>query len=323
MLQMTSLILFLVVHSCDLPGRDGITFVPRTTKTLTSEETQHFLDDVRDKLGVLKTLQAHFLQQRHMAAFVEPLTAHGTCYYMSPDKIRWEMTAPYRSALVFSSGQAAKFVYDGDRTRKLNPGSKEVLQEVMKLMCLWMRGDFSSSQELFSMRVQRDSFCCTSLTPRSGDVKTPAERVELILGVSPRNVEYLTVVTQRGARVFKPAEASQLSLEDIRLKELAEVESEAADQLLKLIPQWLHGDLATSGEVFRVQLMRRRSYRVRLTPRSSLMKSTLTAIELSLNEDSMLVDQVTIHETRGDRIVVSFVDQVLNEKMVAAQFALD
>jgi outer membrane lipoprotein-sorting protein len=302
---------------------DEITFTPRTTATLAPDEAQRFLDEVAERLGTLKTIRADFLQQRQMAAFVDTLTAHGTCHYQAPDKIRWEMKAPYRSALVFNAGRVAKFVYDENRARKLSPGSKEVLQEVLKLMSFWMRGDFASSRELFEIEIERDDFCRIVLSPRSPGTQMLADQVVLTMGATRRDVARLTVTTGHATRVFTPADAVQLGPDDARLQELAGDAPEVAQGLGTLIPQWLQGNLTPSQELFTAQSAPDRAYRVRLTPRSPEMRRILRGIELTLAGESKLVEQVLIREERGDRIVISFTDQKVNNEIDPGSFALD
>ena len=174
---------------------------PKTGKRLSPEEARRFLVQVSEKLGTLKTLQAEFVQERHMSAFVDTLTAKGTCYFQAPDKIRWEMAEPYRSALVFSEGKVAKFMYERDRWRRLDLGSKEIMKEVLKLISLWMRGDFESSKELFELALRRDGAVVVNLIPRFEQMKEVLSLIELTVDAESKHIDKVTIQEPRGDEI--------------------------------------------------------------------------------------------------------------------------
>lgn len=171
------------------------------TKELSPEDTEHFLGRVRRKLGTLESLRADFIQERFMAAFVDTLTAKGICYFKAPDKIRWELRDPYRSALVFNKGHVAKFLYDDDRPRKLNPGSKEVMKEVLNFIAMWLRGDFEASREFFDLQVEQGEDFLVRLTPRAAGMQEMIERIELAVDGDDARIKRVTIRERRGDRI--------------------------------------------------------------------------------------------------------------------------
>ena len=45
---------------------------------------------------------------------------------------------PYHASLVFNAGKVAKFLREGDQTRKLDSASKEIMKEVLGMIALWI-----------------------------------------------------------------------------------------------------------------------------------------------------------------------------------------
>ena len=174
---------------------------PETAERLSPEAQERFLGQVRQKLSNLKSLQADFVQERRMAAFMDTLTAKGTCYFRAPDRIRWELKEPYRSALVFNKGKVAKFLYDHDRLRKLNPGSKEIMKEILKFISRWMQGDFDSSKEHFYMQVEKNDVFLVRLTPRATQMKDMIHAIELTVDGDYAHIKSVTIREARGDRI--------------------------------------------------------------------------------------------------------------------------
>ena len=170
-------------------------------RELSPQETQRFLTRVRHKLGSMKTLRADFIQERRMAAFIDTLTAKGTCYFMAPGRIRWELREPYRSALVFSEGKVAKFLYEDDRLRKLNPGGKGVMKEVLQMIALWLHGDFEGTKEFFDLQVLRGSVFILRLEPRHKQMQEMIRAIELTMDADSYHIKKVTIRESRGDQI--------------------------------------------------------------------------------------------------------------------------
>ncbi|MFQ5591692.1 MAG: outer membrane lipoprotein carrier protein LolA [Phycisphaerae bacterium] len=168
---------------------------------LSDEQTQRFLSDISDKLGSVTTLRADFVQERRMAAFIDPLTAKGTCFFMAPQRIRWELKEPYRSALLFNDGKVAKVLYEDGRPRRLEHGSREVMRQVLRIIALWMRGDFDAAKEYFDTQVLRDSVYRLRLTPRGEEMAAIIRTIELAVDPESKRIRQITIREARDDQI--------------------------------------------------------------------------------------------------------------------------
>lgn len=175
---------------------------PIDLRELSPQETQRFLTQVRQKLSSMKTLRADFIQERRMAAFIDTLTAKGTCYFMAPGKIRWELREPYRSALVFSEGKVAKFLYEDDRLRKLNPVGKGVMKQVLQMIALWLHGDFEGTKEFFDLQVLRGPVFILRLEPRHKQMAEMIREIELTMDADSKHIKKVTIRENRGDQII-------------------------------------------------------------------------------------------------------------------------
>ncbi len=170
-------------------------------KFLSPDETQQFLLRIRENLGSLRTLRADFLQQRRMEAFMDTLTAKGTCYFQAPDKLRWELKEPYHSALVYNQGEVGKFLYEDGRARRLNPPGREIMTEVLKFITGWMWGDFESTKKFFDLQIEEGDALLIRLLPRSTKLKDVVRSIELSVRDDPWQVNGVTIREMRGDEI--------------------------------------------------------------------------------------------------------------------------
>jgi len=154
---------------------------PPVFRSLASEERQAFLDRMKETLATITTLEADFVQERHISLFKEPLVARGVCYYQTPGTLRWELTEPYVSILVLKDGKVAKFDRVDGRLRKMNPGTEDLLREVLGQIVEWIKGDFSHAEEMYRLEFQKASDYRIVMKPRSPELRKLIAAIELTI----------------------------------------------------------------------------------------------------------------------------------------------
>jgi len=191
---------------------------PVMREKLSPEQAGELLDRISDTMRGLTSLKADFTQERHMAAFEDTLVARGTMYFRSPDNIRWELSEPYRSALVFDGERIAKFVFDDGHRRKLKVGSPEIMQEVLKFIALWIQGEFESSRRFFDLAIERVCTATSSsrtdkpsetnchlvllFTPRSKGMMDRIRSIELTMDKDSRDIDRVTIRERQGDQIL-------------------------------------------------------------------------------------------------------------------------
>ncbi len=109
------------------------------------------LDKVEAALAPVRSLRVGFVQEKHLLMFDDMVRAEGQCCFVRPDKVRFEITAPFRSVLVSSGEEAAKYEHlDGGWERLELPHPDAVLA-VTSQIAAWMGGDFTSQEERYAL----------------------------------------------------------------------------------------------------------------------------------------------------------------------------
>lgn len=93
----------------------------------------------------LQSVQADFVQVKHLKILARPLVASGTFAFQVPQSPRWEYLEPVRSVLIMHDGAVRKFVErDGqlEEERGVQVGS---LQIVLAEIGNWLAGRFTDN----------------------------------------------------------------------------------------------------------------------------------------------------------------------------------
>jgi len=209
--------------------------VHQAPKFLAGEARAAFLNQVSKKMGELRSVAATFEQEKHLALFKEPLRSRGQVLFGAPDHLRWEFLEPFRSVLIVSGDQVAKFEQKGAAWRKLDQGRQaEVILVVMDNIRSWFRGKFDTPrvrgrEPAFEVLVAEEPKRLIIMRPRDLLLSRTLREVELALSADGAHVERVTIREVSGDKtVMKFAHAKRepgdtLDKRFFSLKEVVEV----------------------------------------------------------------------------------------------------
>jgi outer membrane lipoprotein-sorting protein len=109
----------------------------------------------------------------------EPLVSRGICYFEKPDKMRWEISSPYSSMLIYNAEQVAKFEVENKKATKLNFGAADIMRKVLQQIISWMQGDFNEANGLYTISILKGSDFIIQLIPKSQAMQQSIQKIEL------------------------------------------------------------------------------------------------------------------------------------------------
>ena len=148
----------------------GVSVWAQKAQPLTEAESQKVVAELTEAAAAMQTLQCRFVQEKTSSMLAEPSVSEGTMHFASPDKMRWEYTAPYAFALVVN----------GDRIVKVTDGKTEVLEGKTGRMYQGIVDIImgsASGKKLFDTSVfdvvmyDDDTFWRAEMTPKRRDMK--------------------------------------------------------------------------------------------------------------------------------------------------------
>jgi len=140
------------------------------------------LEEVNRTMSEAKTVFTHFVQERHLSLFNEPLRSEGYLCFEQPGRIRWEVTLPYKSILVSDGSGVAQFEWMDNRWKKLDVGLAAAMQNVVSQIAGVMRGQYAREGREYAVNLANTgNGPVITLTPRNEKMRKMIEAIEVHL----------------------------------------------------------------------------------------------------------------------------------------------
>lgn len=161
-------------------------------RVLTTSELDMFLASMNENLQSVKNVKADFSQERHLSMFLDVLSAKGILYFEMPDKLRWELTEPYASILIFNGGNVSKFNHENGKYVRMNLGMEDMFRESLRQIISILRGDFKNVQKEYNISISRGRDYHLILKPVSAGTAKVIKSIEL--SIDPGSNDVTTII---------------------------------------------------------------------------------------------------------------------------------
>jgi outer membrane lipoprotein-sorting protein len=167
-------------------------------RELPVSEQDVLMQRITGTLQSVKSLKADFAQERHLSLFLDVLSARGRLYFVMPDRLRWELSEPYASVLVFNGGNVAKFVREDGKLVKMKPGMEDMLQEVLQQITSIMRGNFKKLRDVYDISLFQGKDYRLSMRPLSAGLSKIIKSLDLSIDPGSSHVTTITIREPQG-----------------------------------------------------------------------------------------------------------------------------
>jgi hypothetical protein len=147
-------------------------------------------ENIRQKSGSIETIQADFIQEKHLKILSKPLISKGVLYFKAPGSLRWEYESPVRSVLLMHNGQVNRFVKTGEGFSRDSGVKLQAMQVVMDEITLWLSGRFQDNP---NFKATLEPGPKIVLTPRENAFTAIIARIDLILSEQPGVINSVTI----------------------------------------------------------------------------------------------------------------------------------
>lgn len=139
----------------------------------------------------LRSVQAAFVQKKHLKILVKPLVSTGTFAFQTPHSLRWEYRSPVRSLLLMHGGRIRKLIERDGRLEPDNGAGVEAMQVVFQDLGRWLDGRFEDNPMFAAARPDARTVV---LTPKEEGLRAMISRIELHLGEQEGVMERVIIV---------------------------------------------------------------------------------------------------------------------------------
>lgn len=147
-------------------------------------------DRIRKEAGDIQTINAQFIQEKHLEILIKPLISKGAFYFRAPGSLRWEYFSPIKSILVMHDGAVRRFI--GTETgfkEDASPGL-QAMEMVLQEISLWLKGKFSDNPNYEATLLGHHKIV---MVPRDQAFAKIIEKIEILLSDRPGVIDTVTI----------------------------------------------------------------------------------------------------------------------------------
>ncbi|MFA6499044.1 MAG: outer membrane lipoprotein carrier protein LolA [Desulfurivibrionaceae bacterium] len=126
----------------------------------------------------LRSVQADFLQEKHLKILARPIISTGTFTFQSPQSLRWEYRKPIPSILLMHAGKVKKFVERDGQLAEDTRMQLDSMQVVLSEISNWVDGRFTDNK-MFKVSFPKKQ--TVLLTPKEQGLAALISSIELKL----------------------------------------------------------------------------------------------------------------------------------------------
>ena len=158
--------------------------------------------------AAMKTMQADFVQTKHLRMLGEKMVSRGRMCYQQSDKLRWEYTKPYAYTFILNGNSV--MMSKGGHRDVVDVNRNKVFREIARMMMSSVVGTCLTDSKNFkvSMTVDKQTYTAT-LLPQKKDVKAMFTRIVLVFIRKTSVVSKVTMYEKNGDR-------TEITLDNVR-----------------------------------------------------------------------------------------------------------
>lgn len=137
---------------------------------------------IRAAAGRIHSLEADFVQEKHMKILARPLIARGRFLYRSPASLRWEYHEPMQSVFLMHKGDVHRFLQSDTGWREETGAELRAMDFVFQEISNWLNGRFDENP-LFTASLMPGNRIV--LTPKGNGMDQFIQRIEMVMAEEP------------------------------------------------------------------------------------------------------------------------------------------
>ncbi|HDQ03095.1 MAG TPA: outer membrane lipoprotein carrier protein LolA [Deltaproteobacteria bacterium] len=151
------------------------------------------LEKLKKDAAQIQSIQASFIQSKHMKILAKPLLSEGVFYYQAPDSFRWEYLKPLKSIVLNHKGRTKRYIYSGGKMVEDKSGGVQTMKIVLDEITAWMKGRFDSNPS-FQATFQEGTDIQITLTPVDKSMSGMIEKIVISLAKKEAAVKTVKII---------------------------------------------------------------------------------------------------------------------------------
>lgn len=127
---------------------------------------------------VIESIQADFIQEKHLKILQKPLISTGTFIFAAPDSLRWEYRTPIPSVLLMHDGTIQKYLQQNGKLVAERGMRLDSMQVILTEIGNWLDGRFDENDMFTASFPSKDTVL---LKPKDPALAGLISKIELKL----------------------------------------------------------------------------------------------------------------------------------------------
>ena len=185
-----------------------LSLVALTSVAQTPQERQA-IQQVSRAAATIKTMQADFVQTKHLRMLGDKMVSRGRMCYQQSDRLRWEYTKPYAYTFILNGNSV--MMSKGGHRDVVDVNRNKVFREIAQMMMSSVVGTCLTDSKRFKVSMTVDKQTCTAtLLPQKKDVKAMFTRIVLVFTRKTSVVSKVIMYEKNGDR-------TEITLDNVRI----------------------------------------------------------------------------------------------------------
>ena len=146
---------------------------------LSSSELKNFTQGVAIEAKNLESLSSDFVQTKYIQLMEDSAVSKGKLYYLSPNVLKWEYSAPYNYKILFKENQL--FINDDGDKSVTSLRSNKLFEKLITLISGSINGKLLADRENFDVSFfRKEGKISAVIIPRDASLKQMFSEIILI-----------------------------------------------------------------------------------------------------------------------------------------------
>ena len=160
-------------------------------RKLSPVELDQLLSRLEVEFGQIQTLWADFVQEKHLQIFTDVVRAQGRCLFQSPDRVRFEITAPFQSVLIVNAGTVSKYENVAGAWQPVDSGQQQLILLIMDHITSWIQGRFREKKNFYDISAEQGDVYKIILVPKNEGFRKNLRAIEIVLTKGEKGIRQI------------------------------------------------------------------------------------------------------------------------------------
>lgn len=140
-----------------------------------------------------KTIQSHFVQEKHLSFLSENIISKGGFLFKSPNQLRWEYSEPFEYIIVFNNKNI--LIKDENKISTFDTESNKMFSEINNMMIGTIQGNLFTDNERFAAKYFENSTqYLLELEPKLPEMKSMLKQILIYIDKSDISVSKIKMI---------------------------------------------------------------------------------------------------------------------------------